>query len=592
MKFIKIILSILVLNTVLVTSCDNDFLETSPLDQIAETSVFTDQDLAKAYVNGIYVNLNKSFAKRMKAVFSDEAHRRDDNSVFTFNKSLLTADGIPSWGHENWTNLYGSIRNCNVFLENIEKASFDYSALKGEVIFLRAWLYHNLIRLYGGVPIITEAYSLSDDFKAPRDAYADCVSFISGECDAAAELLPLVQTGDNIGRATRGAALALKSRVLLHAASDLFNSTVFAGFSKPELIGYPGGSRTEKWQAAKNAARAVIDLNQYSLYKASPGPGDNIMQNYTEVFLKKLTEEDIWVRFETSMTTGGDNNLAMMNGPNGYESEGNNATSGNLVDAFEMKDGTKFDWNNPDHKALPYTDREPRFYANIFYEGAKWIPRPQFSVGLDPIGIIHVGYFQKWNAANSTTVIEPGIDSRDSPFAAGNSGQTLYLSRKFIDPAFSSPPSYSPGKWQDVTWRYFRYAEILLNYAEACIELGEDSEARTYINMVRTRAGLPDVTESGAALRARYRNERRIELMYEDHRFFDVRRWVIGSEGYGPFYKANVTYELLPDKTTAAVPTVFHEVLETRAWLDKAYFFPIMRDEMNKNNMLVQNPGY
>src|SRR5690606_27802173 len=125
------------------------------------------------------------------------------------------------------------------------------------------------------------------------------------------------------------------------------------------------------------------------------------------------------------------------------------------------------------------------------------------------------------------------------------------------------------------TWRYFRYAEILLNYAEACIELGEDEEARTYINMVRTRAGLPGLTESGPALRDRYRNERRIELMFEDHRFFDVRRWVIGPEGYGPFYKANVTYKLLPDKTTDPVPTVFHEVLEVREWLDKAYFFPI-----------------
>jgi starch-binding outer membrane protein, SusD/RagB family len=592
MKFTKIILSVLFLNTVLITACDNDFLETSPLDQIAETSVFTDQDLAKAYVNGIYVNLNKSFAKRMKAVYSDEAHRRDDNSAFTFNKSLITPDGVPSWGHENWTSLYRSIRNCNVFLENIEKASFDFNPLKGEVIFLRAWLYHNLIRLYGGVPIITKGYTLSDDFNAPRDAYADCISFISDQCDIAADLLPASQTGDNLGRATKGAALALKSRVLLHAASDLFNTTVFPGYSNPEFIGYTSASRTANWQAAKAAAKAVIDLNAYSLYKANPAPGDNIAQNYTEVFLKKITEEDIWVRFETSMTTGGDNNLAMMNGPNGYESEGNNAASGNLVDAFEMSDGSKFDWNDPNHKALPYTGREPRFYANIFYEGAKWIPRPQFSVALDPVGIIHVGYVEKWDAANNTTVIVPGIDSRDSPFGAGNSGQTLYLSRKFIDPAFSSPPSYSPGKWQDVTWRYFRYAEILLNYAEACIELGEDAEARTYINMVRTRAGLPGVTESGAALRARYRNERRIELMYEDHRFFDVRRWVIGPEGYGPFYKANVTYKLLPDKTTAPVPTVFHEVLETRAWLDKAYFFPIMRDEMNKNNLLVQNPLY
>ena len=132
----------------------------------------------------------------------------------------------------------------------------------------------------------------------------------------------------------------------------------------------------------------------------------------------------------------------------------------------------------------------------------------------------------------------------------------------------------------------------MLNYAEACIELGQDAEARTYINMIRKRAGIPGVTESGVALKARYRNERRIEMMYEEQRFFDVRRWVVGPEGYNKIYKANVLYKLLPDKTTSTVPTVFHEVLETRAWIDKAYFFPILRSEVNKNNKLVQNPGY
>jgi hypothetical protein len=137
-----------------------------------------------------------------------------------------------------------------------------------------------------------------------------------------------------------------------------------------------------------------------------------------------------------------------------------------------------------------------------------------------------------------------------------------------------------------------RYAEVLLNYAEACIELGQEDEARQYLNMIRKRAGLPEITETGAALVERYRNERRIELMYEDQRFFDVRRWMIGPQTYGPFYKANVTYKLLPDNSTSPVPTIFHEILETRAWLDKAYFFPILRSELNKNSSLIQNPGY
>ena len=590
MKNVFIFLLVLLPGILGTASCNKDFLELKPLNEISSADVFGNEDLAKTYINGIYLNFTKNFQKMMKAVYCDEAHRRDNNSVFNFNRCLITADGIPAWGLENWASLYKNIRACNVFLDEIGEAKFDKDKLVGEVRFLRAYLYFCLTRLYGGAPIISKSYQLTDDMKAPRDSYASVIKFIVDECDAAAAVLPLIQKGVDNGRATKGAAMALKARTLLYAASDLYNTNVFPGYAKPELIGYTDGNRSDRWKAARDAAKAVIDMNFYSLYKENPSPGDNIVQNYIDIFIKKQTEEDIWVRFETPNTTGGDQNLAMMNGPNGYDAEGNNAPSGNLVDAFEMKDGTKFSWNNPTHAALPYTDREPRFYANILYEGAKWQTRPSFSIDLDPIGIVHVGYYETWDAAANKMVIVPGIDSRNSPFNPFNSGQTLYLDRKMVDE--SVLPTYDPGKWQAVTWRYFRYAEILLNYAEACIELGEDAEARKYINMVRNRAGLPDVTESGSALKARYRNERRIELMYEDHRFFDVRRWVIGPEGYSTFYKANVTYKLLPDKTTAEVPTVFHEVLEERAWINKAYFFPILRDELNKNDQLIQNPDY
>jgi len=332
-------------------------------------------------------------------------------------------------------------------------------------------------------------------------------------------------------------------------------------------------------------------MNVYSLYKPNPAPTDSVAKNYEELFILQQTVEDIWIRFySASVPIIGENvnSLSLMNGPNGYGGQGNNAPTANLIDAFEMRNGTKFDWNNPAQAALPYNYREPRFYAYILYEGAKWVTRPAYSIAKDPLGIIHVGYFERWNSATNQIVIEPGIDSRSGPFEPNNSGQTLYLSRKFLDPKVLP----SAGTRQEVSWRYLRYAEVLLNYAEACIELGQDAEARTYINMIRKRAGLPGVTESGTALRDRYRNERRIEMMYEDQRFFDVRRWVIGPDGYGKTYKANVLYKLLPDKTTSPVPTIKHEVLETRSWIDKAYFFPIMRSEMNKNDLLIQNPGY
>lgn len=461
----------------------------------------------------------------------------------------------------------------------------------GEVRFLRAWLYYNLTGLYGGVPIISKSYTLTDEFKAPRDSYENCIKFIVDDLDQAANLLPVVQSGENLGRATKGAALTLKARVLLYAASDLHNTSVFPGYSNPELLGYADVStsaRQARWLAAKNAAKVVIDMNAYSLYKPNPAPTDSVAVNYQDIFILKKTVEDIWVRFYTPTTIVNDSNLSLINGPNGYGGQSNNVPTGNMVDAFEMRNGTKFDWTNPAHAALPYTYREPRFYAYILYEGAKWVTRPQMSIGIDPVGLIHVGYYETWDAAKNTMVVVPGIDSRNSPIEPWNSGQTLYITRKFLDPAVLP----SPNTRQDVPWRHMRYAEVLLNYAEACIELGDDAEARTYINKIRTRAGLPGVTESGPALRTRYRNERRVELMFEDQRFFDVRRWVIGPEGYTKTYKANVLYKLLPDKTTSPVPTIKHEVLETRAWIDKAYFLPILRSEINKNDKLIQNPGY
>lgn len=572
-------------------SCKQDFLETKPLSEFSSADVWKDPALAKTFINGIYTDLNQSMQKMMKAVYCDEGQRRDNASTFKFNNSLLTPDEIPAWGHENWQKLYSTIRRCNMFLTNTENATFDKDAMRGEARFLRAWCYHNLTSLYGGVPIISKVYELNDDFKVPRDSYANCIKFILDDLDNAASLLPLAQSGENNGRATKGAALALKSRVLLYAASDLHNTTLFAGFSKPELLGYTDANRTTRWQAAKDAAKAVIDMNVYSLYKANPAPTDSVAKNYEELFILQQTVEDIWIRFySATVPIIGENvnSLSLMNGTNGYGGQSNNTPTGNLVDAFEMRNGTKFDWNNPAQAALPYNYREPRFYAYILYEGAKWVTRPAYSIGLDPLGIIHVGYFERWNSTTNQIVIEPGIDSRSGPYEPNNSGQTLYNARKFLDPKVLP----SAGTRQEVSWRFIRYAEVLLNYAEACIELGQDAEARTYINMIRKRAGIPGVTESGAALRARYRNERRIELMYEDHRFFDVRRWVIGAEGYGKIYKANVLYKLLPDKTTSLIPTIKHEVLETRAWNDKAYFFPILRSEMNKNDQLIQNPDY
>ena len=376
----------------------------------------------------------------------------------------------------------------------------------------------------------------------------------------------------------------MKSRVLLYAASDLYNTPVFASYTNPELIRYMDDNRTQRWQAAKAAAKAVIDMGEYRLFRAEPAPNDSVAQNLVDLFLSKINEEDIFIKF---FTTPMAQNWGLYTSPNGYHGWGTNAPIGNLVDDFEMRDGTKFDWNNPAHKAEPYQNREPRFYATILYNEAPWRIRPVDAQGLDPENRVQTGSWEVWNANTNSMNILYGVDTRNSTIEDWNGSYTGYYCRKYIDPNIDA--QYIK---QTVTWRFIRYAEVLLNYAEACLELGEEEEAKTYINMVRRRAGLPGLTETGAALRARYRNERRIEFAFEDHRFFDVRRWAIGEEAYQPVTIAKVVYKLNPDRTTATRPTVSHEVFEARKWVDKMYFLPFLRDEMNKNGALIQNPGY
>ncbi len=207
---------------------------------------------------------------------------------------------------------------------------------------------------------------------------------------------------------------------------------------------------------------------------------------------------------------------------------------------------------------------------------------------LDPIGVIQVGHWEKWNAQTNSMYEVWGLDTRKGPNSPFEGGYTGYYIRKYFDPAVDAQ-FFVP----DVPWRYFRYAEILLNYAEACIGLGQDAEARTYINMIRKRAGMPDITDSGTALLDRYRNERRIEMAIEDQRFYDVRRWVIGPQAYVAAYKVDVVYKIdTGTHITASLPTITPAVHVTYGWIDKAYFLPILRTEMNKNPKLIQNPGY
>lgn len=587
-KFLKYYLGIaLVLYT---TSCNQEFLNVNPEDRFGDEAVWKDPALVEAFVNEMYRGLNHGLRELMLGSLADESQFIHNYGSAQVVQANLTPADVGSFGRGdfsefNWSELYIRIRQINLFKENIEDVPFNEQDLAwkqrmmGEVSFLNAYFYHNLVRLYGGVPLVKEAYGLTDDFQIPRSTLAESISYIVEECDAAAALLPVTYGagGGDIGRATRGAALALKARILLYAASDLYNDPSYAGgYADPLLISSPG-DRTAKWQAAKDAAKAVMDLGVYSLQNTG-----NPVKDYIDLFLLKDSKEAIFSRYFIKSRGWEDGALpGLANGPNGYHNWGGNTPIQELVDDYEMTDGTKFNWNNPAHAAAPYENRDPRFSASILHDQSLWRPRPSDVKDLDPVGKVIIREVE-----TSPGVFLPGLDTRDGPIEDWNGGYSGYYLRKFIDPSVVHEYAAAGGN-QEAPWHFFRYGEVLLNYAEACIELGQDDEAKTVLNQLRARAGMPPITETGTALMDRYRNERRVELAFEQHRYFDIRRWMIAPQAMGRPANGIIIRQPL----TGPVSYTRNKV-QDRAWADKMYWLPIDQNEMNRNTTLKQNPFY
>lgn len=569
------------------SSCNTDFLNPPPEDRFGDVSVWQDPALVEAFVNEMYRGLNHGIRELMLGSLTDESHFIHNYGSAQVVQSNLTSADVGSFSRGdfdefNWIQLYRRIRMINLFKENIDKVPFTDETwrdrLKGEVHFLNAYFYHNLVRLYGGVPLVKRTFKLQDDFFIPRNSLDESIAYVVEEADAAASLLPLTYDGtDDTGRATRGAALALKARILLYAASDLYNDPSWAGgYGNPELIASTSGNRTAKWQAAKDAAKAVIDLNLYQLEDT-----DNPVEDYVNLFLTPQTDEAIFSRYFVKSRGWEDGALpGLANGPNGYHNWGGNTPIQELVDDYQMADGSTFSWANPLHAAAPYENRDPRFYASILYDQAPWRPRPSDTKDIDPDGKVIIR-----SVETAPGVWTPGLDTRDGPVEDWNGGYSGYYLRKFIDPGVVHEYAAAGGN-QEAPWHYFRYGEILLNYAEACLGLGQEDEAKTYINMIRERAGMPDITSSGQQLINDYRNERRIELVFEQHRYFDIRRWMIA-----PTETVNANGIVIEDPLVGPVKYTRNKI-QDRAWNNKMYFLPITLDEINRNKNLIQNPLY
>jgi starch-binding outer membrane protein, SusD/RagB family len=587
--------------SLLLVGCD---LNLEPPTEVRTDAIWSDAGLVEAYLSDVYSRVGYGFGDPMIAGLADEAkntHGHGDAPMLLSNMTA-TDRGLWQWNNEEvitqfrWDLVYASIRDLNTIIQNVEPSQAipadKKTAFLGEAYFLRAFFYHNLMRLHGGVPLVDQVYELGSDleqYQVPRGSFEQTVNFIVADLDAAASRL--TANGRRLGAATQGAALALKCRVLLYAASDLY--------ARPSGIAetrYTGGDRTARWQAAANACKAVMDLGRYSL---APAPTS---QAYHDLFTKGNPTETIWARY--FQTAGGEtHDQGRWVSPNGYNAWSGDTPLQEHVDAYEMSDGSEFSWANPAHAADPYANRDPRFYANILYNGAVWRPRGSNLAGQDPVGVIQTGWFEM----PGQSALRPGLDTREGPVEIWNGTKTGYNLAKFVD------KDLLPGLQQQFNpWPFLRYAEVLLNYAEAAAELGLTTEAADALNQVRARVGMPAVLVGapGRTLIERIRQEREVELAFEEHRYFDIRRWMIAPQLYTSCvvdrrtttcgHGIRVTGRLDP----AGKPLNYsgqeyryryeYEVIQVdeRVWNDRAYFLPIPQDEMDRNPKLVQNPLY
>ncbi|WP_299556489.1 RagB/SusD family nutrient uptake outer membrane protein [Seonamhaeicola sp.] len=470
--------------------------------------------------------------------------------------------------NNKWGQLWTYVREANLFLElaqdsqAMEQDPDAVNQLIAEMRFLRANLYTKLLKYYGGVPILTRTYALDDDFDIPRNTYEECVDFIVSELDAAAALLPETRPDAELGRATSMAALAVKSRTLLYAASDLHDPALAPQTSNKELYTY---SNANKWQDAANAAKAVIDMVGGRDLITTPSA-----TAYQSLFLTP-NQDMIFVRpyggslfdYGTDANTLWDKTQS----PRGFDGWGLSTPTHNYVLEYNMADGTTT--SDAGYDPLdPYTGREMRFYANINYQGAEFRGRAiDYSL-----------------AADTPNAALDGADSESLALDFGNFrhwSRTGYHIRKFQDEGI--PITGISAKRPYIL---YRLAEIYLNYAEAQAELGNDAEARIYLNKVSSRALQPDITAGGTELLEAIKRERRVELAFEGHNFFDERRWMnephLGMDIIGLLWTKHPDLSVTSTEYTVA----------TRPWTDsRMYYLPIPQSEIDRST-LVQNDGY
>ncbi|MDO9374702.1 MAG: RagB/SusD family nutrient uptake outer membrane protein [Bacteroidota bacterium] len=569
------------LAVLLVTSCKkNGFLDQTVTSSLDENSTFSDSANSMAFLNNIYVNIGfASDPRRFNAggfaagldASSDEAegpNASSTNGFVQFATGSVNPTVVPD---DAWNIPYTNIRAVNQFLRHLPGIPFSNS-LKlrsaGEARFLRAWYYAMMLQHYGGVPLLGDSvFNTSQSISAKRNSYKECVDYILSECDFAATNLPVTQSGSLYGRVSKGACLALKSRVLLFAASPLFNSGGLSGGGElASVVAYPDAD-PNRWKSAADAARAVILLNAYDLYYDSTGMPGELGYGFQKLFFQRYTTEFI---------------LSRMMGQNKYleslwDAPSRGGSGGpfpyqEMVNAFPMSNGLAItDPASGYDPNQPYRNRDPRLNYSIIHDSTL---RTIFGANQPAPLMLYT----------NTAVNPPVAASGDAVFKGTPTGLYIF---KMMDPTVINNGLAESARCLPL----MRYAEVLLNFAEATNEFaGPTTEVFQAVEAIRRRAGLrPYALPAGLSkeqMRAAIHLERRIELAYEGHRFFDVRRWLVAEQ------TENLQMHGMEVKRNGS--SVTYNVFNVRKHnFSKAmYLWPIPLKEIAKSPELLQNPLY
>jgi starch-binding outer membrane protein, SusD/RagB family len=580
-----ILLAVVVIGSVMLACQDASFLDDTQTTNLNEGTVFADSTYATQFFFGIYEDIgfdsdpgrfsdgNLIFPARSGGLDggSDESEAR---AIPTITTNVQFATGTVNTAivsKDAWEICYKNIRKVNQFLKHLDITPFQpalRTQLASEARFLRAWYYGILVKHYGGIRLIGDTvYTASDTIRATRNTYAECVDYIVSECDAAAANLLTRPVARDHGRIGAGACKALKARVLLYAASPLFNGSRFAPEPLTAIVGYPEAD-LNRWKIAADAAQAVITLNAYQLHVNNSPPGDGF---YEEFVAKDFQGKNAYSgSILERVATDGNYEERLWQPPSRGGGQGGAYPYHDLVNAFGMANGKAItDPTSGYDPQNPYAGRDPRLRNSINYDQS----RMPAAIQGPPVPIdIFIGSY------------EGRLSGQDAVRAGTPTGYYVnkMLHRNVIASGFIEGPASRP---------LMRYAEVLLNFAEAKNEFdGPTSEVYAAVEAIRERAGLSPFTLAAGlskdAMREVIRNERRVELAFEGHRFFDVRRWMIADETEN---RMMTGMEVVRTDTTASY-NVFN--VRKHNFRKAMYLWPIPYSETAKSPELLQNPYY